>query len=276
MSKGVITMKKHKALYLMLIVVLIISTLAILLTGCFKKNITENVTVDNANLVFSKIAENLLDSTVTVTCNVSGGGTSGGSGVVITSDGYVITNYHVVQNAINGKATVAFTDKENPNITTRYTAKILNEKNDGSQYSKMDLAVLKIDSNQTFIPAQIKSEAVKWGEYGIIVGNPKQLGSLCAHAMVSNPKRTMSHNIPSTYNQVKEVKLTTEFMMLDAPVNPGNSGGGFFDSNGKLAGIVTLRQYDNSEANENVTFGIAYAIPAESIVGYVKRYGITM
>ena len=69
-------MKKHKALYLMLIVVLIISTLAILLTGCFKRNITENVTVDNANLVFSKIAENLLDSTVTVTCDVSGGGTS--------------------------------------------------------------------------------------------------------------------------------------------------------------------------------------------------------
>ena len=64
--------------------------------------------------------------------------------------------------------------------------------------------------------------------------------------------------------------------MLVAPVNPGNSGGGFFDSNGKLAGIVTLRQYDKNDKNEYVTFGIAYAIPAESIVGYVKRYGITM
>lgn len=273
-------MNKQSTMHKIIIIsVIVVAFLAVLLTGCNPQIIEENVTIENANLLFSKVAENLIDSTVTITCNISGG-TSGGSGVVVSNEGHILTNYHVVQNALNKKAKVTFTDKQNPNKTYSYNAVVLDEKNDGSKESKMDLAVLKIDdmfyNAEEHPPVNIKSEDVSWGEYGIIIGNPKQLGSLCAHAMVSNPGRKMSHVIKETLHTSKEVKLTTEFITLDAPVNAGNSGGGFFDSNGRLAGIVTLRQYDKTDANENVTFGIGYAIPAKSIVNYLARYDIKL
>lgn len=263
------------------ILVLLLSIICITATGCYTNNIDETVvlTEENASLVFSKVAEQVHGSTVNITCNVNGN-TAGGAGVVVSEDGYILTNYHVVKGARDNKVWVHFTDKDNPDSIRSYNATVVAEKNDRTDYAKMDLALVKMDSfsasNQHLTPVKIKSEKVKWGEYGIVIGFPKQLGSLVSHAMVSNPSKKIFHEIKETLNTAKEVSLKTEFITLDAPVNPGNSGGGFFDANGRLAGIVTLRQYDDSENNKNVVFGIGYAIPASSISGYLERYGIKL
>ena len=182
----------------------------------------------SANFIFEKVVGEVIDSTVTISCTTSGG-TSGGAGVVVSADGYVLTNNHVVKDSTTKTADIRFANGE------YCQAIILSEKNSGNLAS-LDLTLLKITDRikNDFKPVKLKEEDVKWGEYGVIIGNPKQLGTLCAHAMVSNPKRLMQHSIKTIHS--------TEFITLDAPVNPGNSGGGFFDASGKLAGIVTLRQ----------------------------------
>ena len=253
---------------IVLILVLILSILCITATGCFTKNVTEEVNVANNNFAFENVVGEVINSTVTITC-VTDNGTSGGAGVVVSSEGHILTNYHVISGARS--VTVRFADAEESEYSgLAYNADIVSEIKDGSAYTNMDLALIKIRGSLStkFKPVKIKTEQVKWGEYGVIIGNPKQVGSLCAHAMVSNPSRLMEHKV--------KVVHKTEFITLDAPVNPGNSGGGFFDSNGKLAGIVTLRQYDDSEANKNVVFGIAFAMPANTVNKYLQRYGINL
>lgn len=269
-------MKKKSVIFL---IVLMLFTVVVSVCACTTQNITEYPVLENANFAFEKVVSDVLGSTVTITCKVSSG-VQGGSGVVVSSDGYILTNYHVVQGAIGNSAKVMFVNEDKPDYGVEYEAEILAEKNDGTKYAKMDLAVLKIKSLNSglsaFTPVKLKSEKVVWGECGVIIGNPKQLGSMCAHAMVSNPSREMAHKITTTIGKTKEVNLVTDFITIDAPVNPGNSGGGFFDSKGNLAGIVTLRQYDQSSANINVVFGIGYAIPASSIKGYLARYDINL
>lgn len=250
-----------KKLFLTALVMLIICIAA---CGCITQNVTEEVKLENSNFAFEKVVSSVIESTVTITCQNESGGTSGGAGVIVTSDGYIVTNYHVVRGDNDGKANVVITSANG--VNAYYTATILPEINDNTDFAKMDLAVLKINSvaGVHFKPVTFKQNEVTWGEFGVMIGNPKQLGSLCAHAMVSNPKKTIQHKIKYTHN--------VDCIVLDAPVNPGNSGGGFFDASGNLAGIVTLRQYDDSSANQNVTFGIAYAIPSQTVYNYLQRY----
>lgn len=259
-------MKKKK---IFVLVVLLLAVIILTASGCISKNITEYPTLGNASYLYEKVVGKVLGSTCTVTCRISNG-VQGGSGVVVSSDGYVLTNYHVIKGAI-GDVTIRFADP-NTSYETEYKAKIIKEIEDGTSYSKMDLALLKIQTTlSNFVPVTLKAEKVVWGECGVIIGNPRQLGTMCAQAMVSNPSRRITHGI-------KEANFTTSFISLDAPVNHGNSGGGFFDANGRLAGIVTLRQQDDStsNSNENVIFGIGYAIPVTSIKGYLARHSITL
>ncbi len=260
-------MKKKSIIFIVLILVVICITAS----GCFTKEITENVDIQNANFVFEKVAGEVIESTVTISCPTGNGGTtSGGAGVVISEDGHILTNYHVIKEHASSIVYVTFAETNNSTTSGKtFTADILKEKNIG-ELAKYDLAVLKIRGlfNSDFKPVKIKANPVKWGEYGVIIGNPKQIGSLCAHAMVSNPKMKISHNVRGLHY--------IDFITIDAPVNPGNSGGGFFDSQGRLAGIVTLRHYDDSNSNKNVIFGIGYAIPAECVVSYLKAYDIKL
>lgn len=260
-------MKKKSIIF----IVLILLVVCITASGCFTKNVTENVDIQNANFVFEKVVGEVIESTVTIACPTgNGSSTSGGAGVVISDDGYVLTNYHVIKDHSSNTVYVTFAETNNSGTSGKtFSADIIKEKNTG-ELAKYDLAVLKIRGlfNNDFKPVKLKANEVKWGEYGVIIGYPKQIGSLCAHAMVSNPKVKLSHNVRGNHS--------LEFIALDAPVNPGNSGGGFFDSQGRLAGIVTLRQYDDTDSNKNVIFGIGYAISAADVAKYLKAYGIVL
>ncbi len=158
--------------------------------------------------------------------------TSGaGSGVIISQDGYILTNAHVIEGAQQIKVTT--TDK------TEYIATVV-----GSD-EKTDVAVLKIDATGLAFATIGDSDALVVGDFALAVGNP--LGSLGG---------TVTDGIISALNREIVVEGNPMTMLqTNAAVSPGNSGGGLFNSNGELIGIVTAKL--GSEDTE----GLGFAIP---------------
>ena len=181
-----------------------------------------------------------------------------GSGVIISQDGYIITNNHVVSGAQQVQVTTA--DKKS------YPATVV-----GTD-SKTDIAVLKVEATD-LTPAVIgDSDSLAVGEFALAVGNP--LGTLGG---------TVTDGIVSALN--REIAINGQNMTLlqtNAAVSPGNSGGGLFDANGALIGIV------NAKSSESNVEGLGFAIPvntamqvAQSLIenGYVTgrpEFGITV
>ena len=132
-----------------------------------------------------------------------------GSGVVFTSDGYVITNAHVVEGA--DKMTVVAPDYKNPDNTKEYEATVVGS----DTYS--DLAVLKISRDDPFEYATLgDSDTVRVGQDICVLGNPKQLLNSLTKGIVSGLGRASASN--SAYG--------TSTIQIDAAINSGNSGGG--------------------------------------------------
>jgi len=133
-----------------------------------------------------------------------------GSGVIITSDGYIVTNHHVIENAVEDGIKVTLNDK------TEHEAKLI-----GSD-SLTDLAVVKIDA-KNLTPAYLGDiEKVKIGDFVIAVGNPLGLNSTVTSGIISAIGRGPLglKNNPSAIEN---------YIQTDAAINPGNSGGGLFD-----------------------------------------------
>lgn len=163
---------------------------------------------------------------------------STGSGVIITADGYIVTNNHVVENA--DKVEVTLNDNQS------YTAKII-----GTDPST-DLALLKIDEkNLPFIPYG-NSDDVKVGEWVLAVGNPFNLTSTVTAGIISAKARNIGI-LPDQYK-------IESFLQTDAAVNPGNSGGALVNTNGDLVGI------NSAIASTTGSFtGYSFAIPVNLV-----------
>lgn len=153
-----------------------------------------------------------------------------GSGVVIKSNGYIITNNHVVEGA--GKIAVTINKKT-------YPAKLV-----GTD-SKNDIAVLKVKARHLNAATYGNSNQLRVGDMAVIIGNPLgELGGSVTAGVVSAKDRQVTLN-----NQ------TMTLIQTDASVNPGNSGGGMFNDSGQLVGIVVAKS-----SGENVE-GLGFAIP---------------
>lgn len=164
---------------------------------------------------------------------------STGSGVIISDDGYIVTNNHVVNDA--AKVEVSLDDKRT------FTAKVV-----GSDPST-DLALLKIDEkNLPFIPYG-SSDNVKVGEWVLAVGNPFNLTSTVTAGIVSAKGR----NIHILDNQNFPLE---SFIQTDAAVNPGNSGGALVNTNGDLIGINSA-----IASNTGAYAGYSFAIPVNIV-----------
>ncbi len=164
---------------------------------------------------------------------------SSGSGVIISDDGYIVTNNHVVNEA--AKVEVTLDDKRT------FTAKII-----GTDPSS-DLALLKIDeANLPFIPYG-NSDDVKVGEWVLAVGNPFNLTSTVTAGIVSAKGR----NIHILDNQNFPLE---SFIQTDAAVNPGNSGGALVNTNGDLVGINSA-----IASNTGAYSGYSFAIPVNIV-----------
>jgi len=174
---------------------------------------------------------------------------STGSGVIISEDGYIVTNHHVIQNAdkievvIGGKRT--------------YDAKVIGEA------PSSDLALLKIDaSNLPFIEVA-NSDEVEIGEWVLAVGNPFNLNSTVTAGIVSAKGRNI--------NIVRNEFPIESFIQTDAAINPGNSGGALVNLEGKLIGVNTAIA---SKTGSYVGYG--FAIPSNivtKIVHDLREFG---
>lgn len=161
-----------------------------------------------------------------------------GSGVIVSEDGYILTNNHVIENAEDIMVVL-------PN-GRKYRAEVVG-KDAGRQGT--DLAVLKIDGNDLPILPLGNSEDLEIGEWVIAIGSPFGLAQTVTRGMVSAKGRT-SRDIDITY---------TDFIQTDAAINRGNSGGALINIRGELIGINTAIATGSGISYGNV--GVGFAIP---------------
>ena len=162
-----------------------------------------------------------------------------GSGVIISSDGYILTCAHVVDGA--STITVTIGDKD-------YTATLVGED------TTSDIAVIKIDADG-LPPATVgNSDSLKVGQSVMAVGNPLgELGGTVTGGMISALNRSVTIQGSNSVN-------TMSLIQMDASVSPGNSGGGLFNMNGELVGIV------NAKSSSSDAEGLGFAIPINDAI----------
>jgi Do/DeqQ family serine protease len=172
-----------------------------------------------------------------------------GSGVILSDDGYIVTNNHVVQDASSIEVTL--------NDRRTYDAKII------STDPGTDLALIKIDEKDLPYLAYGNSDSVKVGEWVLAVGNPFNLTSTVTAGIISAKARNL--NILGKNSSIES------FLQTDAAVNPGNSGGALVNTNGQLIGINAA-----IASNTGSYAGYSFAIPVnivKKVVNDMLQYG---
>lgn len=175
--------------------------------------------------------------------------TGSGSGVIISPDGYIVTNNHVVDDAVNVQ--VILDDNR------KFTAKVI------GRDPNTDIALVKIDAKDLPTLPWGNSDALKLGEWVLAVGNPFNLTSTVTAGIVSAKSRSigiMSGQMP-----------LESFIQTDAAVNPGNSGGALVNSRGDLVGINTAIASQTGSYS-----GYSFAIPAtiaQKVVNDIRKFG---
>jgi len=165
-----------------------------------------------------------------------------GSGFILTADGYILTNYHVIEYAASGGYEVSVMLYDG----TEYTAEIV-----GYEDGESDIAVLKIDA-QGLSPAALgDSNEMRVGDTVYAVGNP--LGEL-HYTMTRGMVSALDREISTQDSRTREIK-TVNMFQIDAAVNSGNSGGPVYDSSGRVIGVVTAKYSDSGVE------GLGFAIP---------------
>ena len=171
--------------------------------------------------------------------------TATGSGVIISSDGYIVTNNHVVEGA--DELTVTLSDSK------EYSARIIG--NDKTT----DLALIKIDGKNLPAISIANSDNVKVGEWVLAIGNPLGLNNTVTAGIISAKARTLgANNVES-------------FIQTDAAINAGNSGGALVNTRGELVGINAMLYSQTGSYS-----GYGFAIPTtimNKVVDDIKKYG---
>ncbi len=174
--------------------------------------------------------------------------TASGSGIIISNDGYILTNNHVVSSSSSttyydiSEATSVKVKLQNDD--TEYEAKIIGKD------SQTDLAVLKIEASN-LTPAEFAdSDSIKVGEFAMAVGNPLNLGTTITCGVISAVSREVSDSDGNKYTCIQ----------TDAAINSGNSGGALVNSEGKVIGINTMK------VSSTGVEGIGFAIPINSTI----------
>ena len=172
-----------------------------------------------------------------------------GSGVIISPDGYIITNSHVIKNADKIEVTT--------NSNQTFDAELI-----GSD-DQNDIALLKINSNEVLSYATFgDSDSTQIGEWVLAVGNPFNLNSTVTAGIISAKSRNLD---PSG-------RTTQSYIQTDAAVNPGNSGGALVNTKGQLIGINTAIQ---SQTGSYI--GYSFAVPsniAKKVIEDIMEFGV--
>lgn len=164
-----------------------------------------------------------------------------GSGVIITSDGYIVTNNHVIAGANSYKVTL-HDGKE-------YDAKLI-----GADVNT-DIAVLKIDAEGLSVAAIGDSDKLEVGETVVAIGNPLgELGGTVTDGIIS-----------ATSREINVDGVNMHLLQTSAAINPGNSGGGLFNTNGELIGVV------NAKSSGSDVEGLGFAIPSNTAIDVAEQ-----
>lgn len=207
---------------------------------------TANTTSDIVKKTADSVVEISTESVVTGSFARQYVQQGAGSGVIISQDGYILTNNHVIDGANSVK--VRLRD------STEYDATIV-----GSDASN-DIALLKVSATNLSAATFGDSSSLAVGDYVVAIGNPLgELGGTVTDGIISALARKVT---------IDDTQMT--LLQTNAQVNPGNSGGGLFNANGELVGIVNAKQ----SATE--VEGIAFAIPINNVLDILsdlKEYG---
>jgi len=170
-----------------------------------------------------------------------------GSGVIISEDGYIVTNNHVIKNAQNIEITL--------NTGKSYKAKLIGTDD------KMDISLIKIDVDEKLPYSTFAdSDNVKVGEWVLAVGNPYNLNSTVTAGIISAKARNL------------DTSGLQSFIQTDAAVNPGNSGGALVNTKGELIGINTM-----ISSTTGSYVGYSFAVPSNitrKIIEDILEYGM--
>ncbi len=203
---------------------------------------------DGSAMAPSQLYAACVDSVVSISTTIqttgyygSSTGASSGSGFILTEDGYVVTNYHVVENAT--KISVILHDD------TEYEAELVG--NDSTN----DIAVLKVDA--TGLPAVSvgSSNALNIGDMVAAIGNP--LGELAS-------TQTIGY-VSGINREITTDNTIISMIQTDAVINPGNSGGPLFNMYGQVIGITTAK-YSGTTGSGATIEGIGFAIPIDDVM----------
>lgn len=210
---------------------------------------------DTSIAVANKVLPSIVGISIEYTVNTMFGGSTTaeaeGSGIIISEDGYILTNNHVINSsASSSNSYYQITEANNLKVTlygdeTKYDAKVV-----GSD-SQTDLAVIKIDKTGLTAAELGDSSAVQVGEFVMAVGNPLGLQSSISTGIVSAKEREIQDSDTGTKYNV---------LQTDAAINSGNSGGALVNAEGKVIGINTLKLSGTGVE------GIGFAIPINSTV----------
>lgn len=254
--------KKHKKVMILLSTLLLIGTPTLSMAGSYfgnqlsrrvqKSNVVSNITTlsRGENLGISEIISKTSPSVVEIQSTneeLISEFSSAGSGVIISEDGYIVTNYHVLSSGRglarnNVKIKVILSDGE------EHEAKFI-----GGD-PRTDLAVIKVELTGLSKAEIANSDEVVVGENAIAIGN--SLGTLGG---------TVTKGIVSAVSRESNVgTYKLPLIQTDAPINRGNSGGGLFNESGQLIGIVTQK------LSGSTVEGLGFAIPSNIVVSITK------
>lgn len=219
-----------------------------------KVEIDEQTAQKLADKSTAQITEEVADSVVEITTEVMTTNNfygqyisqGAGSGVIISTDGYIVTNNHVIDGATS--VTVTLRDK------TSYSAVLV-----GTD-SIVDIALLKIEATGLKAATFGDSDKLKVGDKAVAIGNPLgQLGGTVTDGIISALDRDVVID-----------EETMNLLQTDTAINPGNSGGGLFDGQGSLIGVVVAKS-----SGEEIE-GLGFAIPVNDVIDIIddlKEYG---
>ena len=215
-----------------------------------------NTSIAVANKVLPSIVGISIDYTVNSMFGQSSTAKASGSGIIISEDGYILTNNHVINSSSsNSNSYYQITEANNLKVTlynddTEYDAKVI-----GSDF-QTDLAVIKIEKTGLTAAELGDSSAVQVGEFAMAVGNPLGLQSSISCGIVSAKDREVTDT---------DTKTTYHVIQTDAAINSGNSGGALVNADGKVIGINTLKLSGTGVE------GIGFAIPINSTIDVYKE-----
>lgn len=197
----------------------------------------------------TEVADKIMPSMVTIAAQGQGGGGTG-SGEIIRTDGYILTNNHVIAIAANGgKVEVQFSDGQTAPATIK------------GRDPQTDLAVLKVDTSRKLqVIPQGTSSSVQVGQATVVIGSPLGLTGTVTSGIVSALDRSVQ--VPAENDTTA---LLVGAIQTDAPINPGNSGGAMVNCSAQLIGIPTAGATVPSPSGESSggSIGLGFAIPVD-------------